>query len=138
MNCFCNGLGLTDAAGLNQDIVEFVLLGEADDLLHQVGFQRAADAAVLEGDDAVLVLFHNARSFFDEGGIDIHLANVVDDDSHLVASLVVQDVVHQGCLARSQIAGEQGDGNKFVFHVNIIVKKWKVGNTEEKPLIFCW
>ena len=123
-----NGLGLADAAGFNQDVVEFPLLGEADDLLHQVGFQGAADAAVLEGNDAVLVLLHNAGSLFNEGGVDVHLANVVDDDGHLVAGLIVQYVVHQGCLARSQIAGEQGDRNTIVFHAIIIVKNWQVGN----------
>ena len=52
----CDGLGLADAARLDDYIVELVHPDDVAELLHQVHLERTADAAVLEGDEAVVLL----------------------------------------------------------------------------------
>ena len=56
-------------------------------LLDQVGPQRAADASILERHQALVFLAYYA-SLLDQVGIDVHLANVVDDHSELDALFV--------------------------------------------------
>jgi len=45
-----------------------------------------------------------------QGGVDVHLAHVVDDDRDPQPVAVRQDVVQQGRLAGSEEAGQDGDG----------------------------
>ena len=114
--CLCDGFGLADAAGFDDDVVETFGAHQFIDLLDEVGLQRATDAAVLQGHEAVVFLSHYA-AFLDEVGIDVHLADVVHDDSEADASLVGQDAVHQGSFATAQVSREQQYGNFFLFHV---------------------
>ena len=48
-----DGNGLADARCLDDDVVEVAGLGDGRELLRQVGGERAADAAVAHGDEAV-------------------------------------------------------------------------------------
>jgi len=90
--------GLADAARLDYDVVEASRRAEVVELLHQVHLQRAADAAVGEGDEAVVLAAHHA-SLRDEALVYVHLAYVVHDDGEADAPLVAQDAVEQGGLA---------------------------------------
>ena len=55
---------------------------------------------------AVIVLIDNAALLY-QVGINIHLANVVDDNCKLDSFLVCEDTVYQCCLSAAQITGEQ-------------------------------
>ena len=85
--CLCDGFGLADAAGLDDDVVETFGTHQLVDLLDEIGLQRAADATVLQGDEAVVFLSHNA-AFLDEVGVDVYFADVVHDDSEADTPLV--------------------------------------------------
>ena len=103
---------LGHARGLDQHVVELPLLGEGDDLVHQVGLQRAAEAAVLHGDH--LVALHQSR-LVDQALVDVEGGHVVDDDGApegRVLVLGLQDVLHHGGLARPQEPAQQGHGDK--------------------------
>ena len=41
------------------------------------------------------------------GGVDIHLADVVDDDGEADTAVIVEDAVEEGGLAATEVAGEQ-------------------------------
>ncbi len=104
-----DGLGdggrLADAAGLDDDVVELAAAGDFRQLGHQVHLEGAADAAVLQGHEALVRRAHDA-AFFDEAFVNIHFADVVDHDGELDALAVGEDAVQEGGLAASQIAGE--------------------------------
>ena len=87
-----DGAWLTDAAGLYHDIVEALHGGDVHELLHEVHLQRAADAAVLQGHQAVVLLVDDA-SLLNECCVDVHLADVVDNHGKLDAFLVCQDAI---------------------------------------------
>ena len=89
-----DGGGLADAAGLDDDVVELAEVDEVVELLHEVHLQRAADAPVRQGHQAVVGLAYHA-SLLDEVGVDVHLAYVVHDDGEANAFLVIQDAVEQ-------------------------------------------
>ena len=87
-----------------------MLRGYFAQLLHKVHLQRAADATILEGHKAILLLPHHAAAL-DKVGIDIHLAEVVDDDGELDTAAVGKDAVEEGGFAATEVAGEQQHGN---------------------------
>ncbi len=97
-----DGLGdggwLADAAGLDHDIVETLHVNDFLQLFHEVHLQRAADAAVLQAYERIVLLVHHA-AFLDEGSVDVHLADVVDDDCKLDAFLVSQNLIEQSGLS---------------------------------------
>ena len=66
-------------------------------LLDEVHLQRTADATVLQGHERVVLLAYDT-TLLDEVGVDVHLADVVDDDGKLDALPVLQDTVQQGGL----------------------------------------
>jgi hypothetical protein len=68
-------LRLADAAALDDDVVEFLQLGEPDQLLEEVAAEGAADAAVLQGDDLLLGLCQ-AVGLLDQGCVDVDPAPV--------------------------------------------------------------
>ena len=104
-----NGLGFADAAGLDDDVVEFLHRHDIPELLHQVHLERAADAAVLESDEAVVTLAHHAV-LFNEVSVDVHFADIVYDDGELDALAVGKYPVDESGLSASQIAGKQQYG----------------------------
>ena len=123
---------LGHARGLDQHVVELPLLGEGDDLVHQVGLKRAAEAAVLHGNHLGniflhlnifvscankihLIALHQSR-LIDQTLVDVEGGHVVDDDGApevLVLVLGLQDVLHHGGLARPQEPAQQGHGDKI-------------------------
>lgn len=106
-------LGLADAAALDDDVVELLQLGQADQLLEQVAAEGAADATVLQGDDLFIGPGQPVR-LADEGGVDVDAgarvrastgseasgrsrSNVVDGDAQPMVA--AQDVLEQRRLA---------------------------------------
>ena len=83
----CYGTGLADTAGFNDDVVEALHLDDVLQLLHEVHLQRTADATVLQGYQTVVLLVDDASGLY-QVGIDVHLANVVDNNGKLDAALV--------------------------------------------------
>ena len=104
---------LGDARSLDQDVVEHLLLGEADDLLHQVRLQGAADATVLHPNHRLVAL--DQVGVVDQVLVNVELRHVVDNDRALELLIVMfclEDVFQQSCLARAKEATKQGDGNQ--------------------------
>ena len=113
----CDGFRFTDAAGLDDDVVEAVQLHQFQHLCHQVRLEAAADAAVLEGDQTLVFIAYNAF-LADQAGVDVDLSDIVDNHCEPDALLVRQDVVDQGGLSASQITGQQQYRNFFRIHIN--------------------
>ena len=88
----CNRRRLADAACLNDDVVELLHVDDFLELFHEVHLQRTADASVLQSHERVVFLSYHASLFY-EGSIDVHLADIVDDDCKLDAFLVSQNLV---------------------------------------------
>ena len=86
-----------NAAGLNHNIVELAGAGDAGNLVDKVGFERAADAAVAQGHQAVVFLVHNA-ALLNQRRIDVYLANVVYNHSNFQTLVVGQNLIQQSCL----------------------------------------
>jgi len=89
-----DGFWLADAACLDDDIVETSHLQDVGQLFHQIHLQRAADAPVLQGDEAV-VFFPYHAPLLDQVGIDVHFADIVDDDCEFDAFFVGQNAIDQ-------------------------------------------
>ena len=88
----CDGRWLADARGLDDDVVELTGVDDVVELLDEVGLERAADAAVLQGHERVVALSDDA-ALLNEVGVDVHLTDVVDDDGELDAFFVSQNAV---------------------------------------------
>ena len=82
-----NRFGFADAARFDDDVVEALKAEQVPDLGDQVHLERAADAAVLKGYEAVVLLADNS-AFLDERSIDVYLADVVYDDREAYAAAV--------------------------------------------------
>ena len=83
---------LTNTRSLDQDVIELLLLYQAEDLLDQIGLESTADTAVLER-YKVLVLFVDNAALLDQLSVNINLADIVDDDGDLIALLVVEHMI---------------------------------------------
>ena len=107
------GLGhrqrLADAGGLDQQVVEAAVAGQAADLVEQVFAQGAADAAVAHFHQLLFGAVE-ADVLLDGGTVDVDLAHVVDDHRDLAAFAVLQHMVEQGALAGAEKAGQHGNG----------------------------
>ena len=118
-----DGLGdrswLADTACLNYDIVEALHVYDFLQLLHEVHLQSAADATVLQGNERIVFLTYHA-TFLYQCRINVHLADIIYDDSELDTFLICQNLVEQGCLAAAQIACQKQDWNFFCVHTYII------------------
>ena len=110
-----DGLWLANAAGFDDDVVELLEGDDVVELLHQVHLERATDASVLKGDQAV-VLTPNDATLLDEVGIDVDLAYVVDYHGETDAATVREDSVEEGCLAATQVTREQQHRNVVFRH----------------------
>ena len=111
-----DGSRLADAAGLNDDIVEALHGDDVVQLFHQVHLQRAADAAVLERNQTVVLLVHNP-AFLNEACVNVHLADVVHDYGKADSVLVAQNAVQKGGLSAAQVSGEQQHGSFVAVHL---------------------
>ena len=110
-----DGGGFTYAAGLYDDVVEAVLPGNLVQLLDKVHLESAADAAVLQGHERVILLAHDASLLY-QGCVDVHRAQVVDDHGELDAFGVGENAVNEGCLTAAEVARQQQDGSCFCVH----------------------
>ena len=111
-----DGFRFANAAGLDDDVVEFLACGDFHQLLDQVVFQRTADAAVLQGDQALVLLAHDA-ALLDQVRIDVHFADIIHDHREADALAVVQDSIDQGGFSAAEITGQQQDRNFLqIFH----------------------
>ena len=94
----CYRCRLTDAARLDNDIIETFHGNDIVKLLHKIHLQCAADTSVLQSHKAIVLLVHNA-TLLNEVCIDINLSYVVHNDGKLNAFLVCENAVEQCCLA---------------------------------------
>lgn len=99
-------LRLTHAACLYDKVVKTSGSHYIGNLTDEVFLERAADAAVLEGDKRGVVK-PDYTSAGHEVGIDVYLAEVVDDDGEACASAVVEYAVKQRGLSAAEVAGDQ-------------------------------
>ena len=88
----CDRCGFADAARLDDDIVEALHVNDVAQLVDKVHLQRAADAAVLQSHQTVVLLVHHS-TLLDEVGVDVHLADIVHDNGELNAFLVGKDTI---------------------------------------------
>ena len=84
--------------------------GELVELLHEVHLQRAADAAVLQCDEAVVFLAHDP-AFLYQGGVDVDFAEVIDDHGELDSFSVGEYAVQQSGLSAAEVTCQQQDRN---------------------------
>ena len=101
-----DGTRLTDAAGLDDDIVEEVLRHQSAELVYQIRLQGATDTSVLQRHEAVVLLVDHP-TLFDERGIDVHFADIIDDDGKLDSLLVGENPVEKRCLSASEIPRQE-------------------------------
>ena len=123
-------LRLTDTAGLDDDIVELLHHDDLVQLLDEVHLQGAADATILQGHQTVVLLPYHA-TFFNQVGIDVHLAYVVDNHGEFNAFTVVQYLVDHSGLAATEVTSEQQYGNIFLhftryFKRGAKIRKFKI------------
>jgi hypothetical protein len=78
------------------------------ELLNEVHLERAADTAVLQGDERVVLLGHNP-ALLDKGSIDIHFTDIIDDNGEENTFIITQDTVEQRCFSATQIACDEQD-----------------------------
>ena len=117
----CYWFWLADTAGLNHNIVEFGHAHNLAQLFHQVHFQCAADAAILQGHKTVVALPHDAP-FLDERSVDVHLSYIVHHHGKPYVLPVIEDVVEQRGLATAQITRQQQHWRRVqMCHVHHIV-----------------
>ena len=84
--------------------------------MHEVHLQRAADTAVLQSDERIVGAAHYA-SLFDQGGVDVHFADIVHYHGELDPFLIGEDAVQQRCLAAPEVTGDEKDRNLFFFQI---------------------
>ena len=118
----CDWGGLADAACLDDDVVEAPHLYDFAYLLDQVHLERAADAAILQSHEAVVLLVDHSALLY-EVGVDVYLTDIVDDDGKLDALLIGENFVDQCGLAATKIAREQQNGYLLYTH-NIYMYSW--------------
>ena len=87
-----DGARLTDAAGLDDDIVEALQGDDVLQLLDEVHLQRTADTTVLQGYERVVLLVDNT-ALLDESGVDVDFSNIIDDDGKLDAALIGENTI---------------------------------------------
>ena len=102
----CDGRRFANAACLNHDVVETVLLYDVAKLLYQVHFKRAADATVLQCHQRIVLLVYHA-TFFYQVGIYVYFANIVYNYSELDAFVVAKNFVYECSLTASEIPCKQ-------------------------------
>ena len=114
-NGLCDGAWFADTRCFDNNIVETILVDQIVQLLDEVHLQGATDATVLQSYERVVVLTDDT-TLLNEICIDIHFADIVDDNRKTNALLIGQDAIEKGCLTTAQITGEQKDRNLLEFH----------------------
>ncbi len=110
------GLGLAYAAGFYHYVVEFTCFDDFRQLLHEVHFQRAAYAAVLQGHKVAVVFSTYHSAFLYKRGIYVNLAYIIDNHCEAYASFIGEYMVEKRSLATAEIAREQQHRYVFFCH----------------------
>ena len=97
-----------DAGAFDDQTIETTLPCERRHLLQQILAQRAANAAVGHLDEFFLGSVEGRTAAFEERGVDVHLAHVVDDEGDPAVLAVVEQMVEQRGLSGSEEAGKHG------------------------------
>ena len=108
-----------EAAGINDNVVELVHLHDFDQLIHQVGFQCAADATVLQRDQTVVTLTDHT-ALLNKGSVNVDLTYIIDNNRKTDSFLVFENTVHQRSLATAEISCQKQDRHFLVFHLRVI------------------
>ena len=98
--------GVGDAGGFDEQIVEATFFEEILHAFHEILADGAAKAAVAKFQDIIL-------GSFDERAVDPDLADFIDDDSKLVAVLLLEDVVQQRGFPGAEKASQDRNGDRF-------------------------
>ena len=114
-----DGDRLTNTGGLDDDVVELARIGNALQLVGQVVRKRAADATVGERDEVVGL---GKATVGDKAGVDVDLADIVDDHGGADAAVVGEDMVEQRGLAGTEVSGKHDDLHGLVGHVPSFVR----------------
>ena len=120
-----NGLGyrnrFANTASFDKNVVELAHFQKFGNLFEQIRLERAADAAVRQRNNLARVFLGDVSALFNQGLVDVHFANVIDDDGDMVALLVVENVVEESCFAGSQVTGQER--YRYRFHALKFTKK---------------
>ena len=114
--CLCDRSRFANAAGFYDYVVEALHKGDLAQLVHEVHLQRAADAAVLECDETVVLLADNS-SLLNELRVNVDLTYVIDYHCETYSFAIVEDTVEQSSLAASKIARQQQ--NRYFIELHI-------------------
>ena len=105
-----NGLGnrsrFADTTCLDDNVVKASKCHEVLQLLHEVHLQGTADATVLQGHQAVVLLIYDA-SFLDEVCINIYFTDIIYDNGKLYTTTIGQDTIQKRSLTAAQITRKQ-------------------------------
>ena len=74
-------------------------------LADEVHLEGAAYTAVLQGYQGVVLLRHHP-ALLNEGSVDIHFADIIDDNGKANTFLVSKNTIEQRGLTTSQITGD--------------------------------
>ena len=112
--CLANWAWVSHAGGFNNDALKIQLAGltactQIVERAHQIATYRAAHAAIREFDDFFILLLH--KQFV----VDALGAKFVFDDRNALAVVFGQDAFEQGRFASTKKAGEDCDGDHFVW-----------------------
>ena len=114
-----DGLGdghrLTDTGCFDDDVVILVGAGQVRQLLGKVLGEGAADAAVGQGDEVPVLHGDAAAALFDEAGVDVDLADIIDDDGDAVSVRLSQDFIEKCGLAGAEVTLDEADFTRGVF-----------------------
>jgi hypothetical protein len=109
---------LGNTGRFDQQVIEPPLLGERPHLFQEIIPQCAADAAIGHFHQLLLGAGEIGAAIAHKGGIDIHLAHIVDDDGDAHALAIPENMIEQRRLAGAEEAREHGDGKSLV-HCNL-------------------
>ena len=115
-----DGLWLADATGFNYYVVEAVELHYVVELLYEIHLQGTADASVLKCHKALVFLPHDT-AFLNKTSINVHFANVVDDNGKFYVFLVSENVIYKCCFSAAQITREQQYWSMSHFRLSLFV-----------------
>ena len=100
---------VADSRGFDDEVIELLVESEPPELLIQFVLEPTADAPVRELRDAAVV-HREVGTVLDEVGVDVHLADVVDEDSNIVLLTTDgEEVVEQGRLTGTEPAAQNRD-----------------------------
>ena len=108
-DCLGDRFRLANSAGFNHNVVELVLRHDVRKLFHQIHFQGAADAAVLQSYQTFVLLAHHT-ALLDKVRVNVDFSQIIHNNREADAFAVVQNMVHQSGFSAAQITRQQQYG----------------------------